>query len=113
MVPALDPAALSHGGLSATVVVAQLRSAAIDLYAIAGVEPPAVQAMLPEDPESAASTSPSASSSTERPQRASSSGMFSAGTTCVRLPLTKGSRPRVRQALVRAAIGALACPVAL
>jgi uncharacterized membrane protein YgaE (UPF0421/DUF939 family) len=47
VVPALDPAALSHGGLSATVVVAQLRSAAIDLYAIVGVEPPAVQAMLP------------------------------------------------------------------
>jgi uncharacterized membrane protein YgaE (UPF0421/DUF939 family) len=47
VVPTLDPAALSSGGLSATVVVAQLRSAAIDLYAIVGVESPAVQAMLP------------------------------------------------------------------
>lgn len=47
VVPTLDPAALSSGGLSATVVVAQLRSAAIDLYGIVGVEPPAGQAMLP------------------------------------------------------------------
>jgi uncharacterized membrane protein YgaE (UPF0421/DUF939 family) len=47
VVPTLDPAALSSGGLSATVVVAQLRSAAIDLYAIVGVESPTVQAMLP------------------------------------------------------------------
>jgi uncharacterized membrane protein YgaE (UPF0421/DUF939 family) len=47
VVPTLDPAALSAGGLSATVVVAQLRSAAIDLYAIVGVESPTVQAMLP------------------------------------------------------------------
>ena len=45
--PRLDPAALAGEDLSATVVVAQLRSAVVDLYAIAGVEQHEAQAMLP------------------------------------------------------------------
>ena len=42
----LDPGTLSDGGLSATVVVAQLRSAVVDLYAVLGVEPREAQARL-------------------------------------------------------------------
>ena len=42
----LDPGELSDGGLSATVVVAQLRSAVVDLYAVLGVEPREAQARL-------------------------------------------------------------------
>jgi uncharacterized membrane protein YgaE (UPF0421/DUF939 family) len=45
--PGLDPEALTGGRLSPTVVVAQLRSAVVDLYAIAGVEQHEAQAMLP------------------------------------------------------------------
>ena len=44
--PRLDPGELSDGGLSATVVVAQLRSAVVDLYAVLGVEPREAQARL-------------------------------------------------------------------
>jgi uncharacterized membrane protein YgaE (UPF0421/DUF939 family) len=43
----LDPAALAGGDLSATVVVAQLRSAVVDLYEIAGLEQHEAAAMLP------------------------------------------------------------------
>jgi uncharacterized membrane protein YgaE (UPF0421/DUF939 family) len=45
--PRLDPAALAGGDLSATVVVAQLRSAVIDLYGILGVEHHEAQRTLP------------------------------------------------------------------
>jgi uncharacterized membrane protein YgaE (UPF0421/DUF939 family) len=45
--PRLDPAALAGGDLSATVVVAQLRSAVVDLYGILGVEQHEAQALLP------------------------------------------------------------------
>jgi hypothetical protein len=45
--PTLDPSALAGGDLSETVVVAQLRSAVVDLYEIAGVDQDAAKAMLP------------------------------------------------------------------
>jgi uncharacterized membrane protein YgaE (UPF0421/DUF939 family) len=45
--PTLDPAVLAGHDLSATVVVAQLRSAVVDLYALVGVEQHEAQAMLP------------------------------------------------------------------
>jgi uncharacterized membrane protein YgaE (UPF0421/DUF939 family) len=45
--PRLDPAALAGRDLSGTVVVAQLRSAVIDLYEIADVEQGEAKAMLP------------------------------------------------------------------
>jgi hypothetical protein len=45
--PTLDPTALAGSDLSATVVVAQLRSAVVDLYEIAGVEQSDAKAMLP------------------------------------------------------------------
>jgi uncharacterized membrane protein YgaE (UPF0421/DUF939 family) len=44
--PRLDPATLAGEDLSATVVVAQLRSAVVDLYAIARVEQHEAQALL-------------------------------------------------------------------
>lgn len=43
----LDPDAVAGRGLSATVVVAQLRSAVIDLFSLAGVDRAAAQARLP------------------------------------------------------------------
>ena len=43
----LDPARLTTGGLSETVVVAQLRSAVVDLYEIVGVDPHEAQEHLP------------------------------------------------------------------
>ena len=45
--PRLDPAALAGPDLSGTVVVAQLRSAVVDLYEIAGLEQPEAAATLP------------------------------------------------------------------
>lgn len=45
--PRLDPAALAGRDLSGTVVVAQLRSAVVDLYEIAHVEQSGATAMLP------------------------------------------------------------------
>jgi uncharacterized membrane protein YgaE (UPF0421/DUF939 family) len=45
--PRLDPAALAGRDLSGTVVVAQLRSAVVDLYEIAHVERSGATAMLP------------------------------------------------------------------
>jgi uncharacterized membrane protein YgaE (UPF0421/DUF939 family) len=45
--PMLDPAALAGPDLSGTVVVAQLRSAVVDLYEIAGLEQPEAAALLP------------------------------------------------------------------
>ena len=44
--PRLDPATLTGGDLSATVVVAQLRSAVVDLYEIAGVDAEQAKAQL-------------------------------------------------------------------
>jgi uncharacterized membrane protein YgaE (UPF0421/DUF939 family) len=43
----LDPARLTHGGLSETVVVAQLRSAVVDLYGVVGVDPREAASRLP------------------------------------------------------------------
>ena len=43
----LDPQVVEGRGLSATVVVAQLRSAAVDLFAIVGVDSTDAQALLP------------------------------------------------------------------
>jgi uncharacterized membrane protein YgaE (UPF0421/DUF939 family) len=44
--PRLDPESLTDGSLSATVVVAQLRSAVVDLYEILGVDAREAQAKL-------------------------------------------------------------------
>ncbi len=43
----LAPEGLTHGGLSETVVVAQLRSAVVDLYALVGVDAREAQTHLP------------------------------------------------------------------